>query len=115
MNKQKKNKNNKPQKIYAFKKNELAFWGGKLCINHLITTTTITLSTATEKQTKAHWVWPWVPTNLRRHNSDVVPDCVFSVQRLRGSYSATDFINPEVPFVILFTVQEISVREGKPG
>lgn len=51
----------------------------------------------------------WVPTNLRRHHSDVVPGCVFSVQRLRGPYRATDFINPEVPFVILFTVQEISV------
>lgn len=57
----------------------------------------------------------WVPTNLRCHHSDVVPGCVFPVQRLCGPDSAADFINPEVPFVILFTVQEISVGGGKPG
>lgn len=66
---------------------------------------------ATAKQTKG--LCAWVPTNLRRHHSDVVPGCVFSVQRLCGPYRATDFINPEVPFVILFTVQEISVVGGK--
>lgn len=40
-----------------------------------------------------------------------MPSYVFSVQGLRGPYNATDFINAEVPFVILFTVQKVSVGE----
>lgn len=53
-----------------------------------------------------------VPTQLRGHHSDVVPSDAFSVQRLCGPYDSTAFIDPEVPFVFFFTVQEIPAGRG---